>query len=96
MDVARVQGYGSRGGPDKELFRDRDLPEPVCWLPAQVGPFRKRRDRVIALRTRHELQDSFAHQLVIEAVGAGAIPMSRLPGRAVWACCRAQGRSWGR
>jgi hypothetical protein len=57
----------------------RDLPDLVYRLLAQVGPFRERQDREIALWKRHDLLPWMAHHLMIEAVQADAIPVSRLP-----------------
>lgn len=61
------------------LFVFRDLPDMVFRLLAQVGPFRERQEREIAVWKRHELQAASAHHLMIEAVRADAIPVSRLP-----------------
>lgn len=57
----------------------RDLPDMVYRLLAQVTPFRERQDLEIAAWKRHKLPASIAHHLMIEAVRAGAIPVSRLP-----------------
>lgn len=57
----------------------RDLPDLVYRLLSQVGPFRERQDGEIAAWKQYTLQAATAHHLMIEAVRASAIPVSRLP-----------------
>ncbi len=58
---------------------ERDLPQLIESAVGRLGDLRRSQEQRFAAYRHHELTDGAAHDLIVQALDAGAVPVTRIP-----------------